>query len=49
MERHSLSLAIARVEGGRALVDAHDDAGDVVTITVVEGDGVSALELASEG
>src|SRR5215216_1631120 len=47
MERNPPGAAIAGAKGSRALVDAHDHAGDVATITVVERDGVSALKLAS--
>src|SRR5688572_17371643 len=46
MEWDPPSHPITGGEGGRALVNAHDHSGDVATVSVVEGRGISALELA---
>lgn len=45
LDRYPPSPAIAGAEVGRALVDVHDHAGDVVApIPVVERNGVSTLD-----
>ena len=46
VERHPPGATGSCADGGCTLIDAHDHARDAPTIAIVEGDGISSLELA---